>query len=141
MKTKTVFLDTNVLLDYLLDRGTNSLYADQIFDLCVRGQIQCHIAAHSVVNMFYILRNHYPVSVRKQLLSSLCTLRYVEAIEESMIREILDGNREDIEDHLQILCAKKAGADCIVTRDKKGFTKAGIEVRTPADFLIEFSGE
>ncbi|MDO4869902.1 MAG: PIN domain-containing protein [Bacillota bacterium] len=135
MGSNKVFLDTNILLDYVLDRGSYSILAEKIFDLCVRGEIECHIAAHSIVNMFYILRNFYSVSERKLILSSLCKLCFVEAIDERKIREIVCGNQNDIEDHLQMLCAESAEAECIITRDPKGFQHSKIKVMSPREFV------
>ena len=135
MASIKVLLDTNVLLDYVLDRGSVSIQAEQLFEQCVRGEIECHVAAHSVVNIFYILRKYYSVATRKMILLSLCDLCFVEDITEQMIREVLQGAEQDIEDHLQILCAKAAGTDYIITRDGKGFQDSSIPAISPVEFL------
>ena len=135
MGQNKVFLDTNVLLDYVLDRGEASVMVERIFEKCVQGEIECHIATHSVINMFYILRKQYSVRARKMILASLCDLCYVETIDEEKIRNVLAGVHNDIENHLQMLCAEAAGADFIVTRDIRGFKDSPIKALTPGDYL------
>ncbi len=135
MKASRVLLDTNVLLDYVLDRGVASIHAERIFEKCVRGEIECHIAAHTIVNMFYILRKVYSVSERKTILSSLSALCYVEPVDDDMIQKALTGNHKDIEDHLQILCAEEIGAKCIITRDIRGFEDSSVRILSPKAFL------
>ena len=141
MKPGKVFLDTNILLDYILDRGMVSVHAEHLFDLCVRGEIECAIAAHSVVNIFYILRKYYSEQTRKMILDSLCDLCFIEPIDEASVKAVLAGNHKDIEDHLQMLCAERAGAECIITRDIKGFKESSVRVISPERFLKEWNEE
>lgn len=139
MKPNKVFLDTNILLDYILDRGLVSVHAEHVFDLCVRGEIECSIAAHSVVKVFYILRKYYSVQARKTILDSLCDLCYIEPIDEASIKRVLAGKHKDIEDHLQMICAEKSGAECIITRDMKGFQDSPVRIISPESFLREWN--
>lgn len=139
MKPNKVFLDTNILLDYILDRGPASVHTEHVFDLCVRGEIECSVAAHSIVNIFYILRKYYSVQARKTILDSLCDLCYIESIDEASIKIVLAGKHKDIEDHLQMLCAEKSGAECIITRDIKGFKESPVRIISPERFLKEWN--
>ncbi len=41
----------------------------------------------------------------------------------------------DFEDNIQVESAIRAGVDCIVTRDPRGFAGSPISVLTPADLL------
>ena len=54
-----ILVDTNVLLDYLLTREPFYEDAEKIVLACVEGKVKGCIAAHSVPNMFFILRKDY----------------------------------------------------------------------------------
>lgn len=53
-----ILIDTNVLIDYIEKRQPFSESAEKIMNACVDDEIEGCIAAHSVSNLFYILRKH-----------------------------------------------------------------------------------
>ena len=114
------FLDTNILLDYVLDRGIDSNKADEIIDSCVRGEIECCIAPHSLTNIFYILRKTHSVEERKSIIRNLIEICEVASVERKTIEKALDDDRfEDFEDALQMACAEQLKADMFITRDNE----------------------
>lgn len=125
-----VFLDTNIILDYFLDnRGPYEVNAELIFDQCVRGEIECYIAPHTISNVFFILRKYCSPESSKLMLSSLCKLCKVQTMDHAMIEQAINDTRfSDLEDAMQMVCAEKCGADVFVTRDEKGFHKSRIKV-------------
>lgn len=141
MAYKKVFLDTNVLLDYILDRGNVSVCAEKIFELCVEGRIDVYVAAHSILNMFYILRKYIGVKTRKMIMHNICDLCTVIDVSESKIMTAILGDRLDLEDHVQVLCAEECGADCIVTRDIKGLHSDNIKAFLPKEFLVKINSK
>lgn len=125
-----VFLDTNIILDYLLDsRGIYEVNAELLFDQCVRGEIECYVAPHTISNIFFILRKYCSPESSKLMISSLCKLCKVQTMDHAMIEQALNDTRfSDLEDAMQMVCAEKCGADIFVTRDDKGFRKSKIKV-------------
>ncbi len=55
--------------------------SDRIIKLCVERKIQGPMAAHSISNMFYILRKDMPVETRREVLLNLCDILTIEAID------------------------------------------------------------
>ena len=51
----------------------------------------------------------------------------------------LGAETKDYEDAVMIETAKRIGADCIITRNFKDYTAAGISVYSPADFLSKLT--
>ena len=51
-----VFLDTNILVDYMEDRNVFSKYASIIFQLSLIGEIELYAIDVSFLNVAYILR-------------------------------------------------------------------------------------
>lgn len=65
-----ILIDTNVLLGYILTRELYYTDAKKIVQMCVEGRVKGCIAAHSVTNMFFILRKDYNSKERREILSS-----------------------------------------------------------------------
>ena len=80
-----ILIDTNVLLDYLLMREPFYKDAEKIVYDCVEGKVKGCIAAHSVTNMFFILRKNYNSRERREILSSLFSIFDVEGIDKTKL--------------------------------------------------------
>ncbi|MCM1122419.1 MAG: PIN domain-containing protein [Eubacterium sp.] len=135
MKNK-ILIDTNVLLDYLLTREPFYEDALKIVHACVEGTIKGCIAAHSISNMFYILRKDYNAKERRETLSNLCSIFDVEGIDKvKLLSGLRNEDFSDFEDCLQMECAKAYGADYIVTRDVDDYKSSEIKAVLPKDYL------
>lgn len=65
-----VLIDTNILLDFIQDRE-HFLLSEQILRFCAKKEINGFMAAHSIPNMFYILRKDFTDDERREILLSL----------------------------------------------------------------------
>lgn len=130
-----ILVDTNIILDYLLCREPYDKAARDIVLACKQGQVSGCIAAHSISNLFFILRKAFSIEERRSLLHSLCELFEVEGIDKAKILKALDNeNFPDFEDCLQMECAKTFGADYIVTRNIVDFKDSKIPCMEPEKF-------
>lgn len=137
MKNK-VLVDTNVLLDYLLIR--EPFYEDsyKIVSDCVDGKLDGCIAAHSISNMFFILRKDFEIKERREILINICKIFTVEGIDfEKILAGLYNEDFSDFEDCLQMECAKTFGADYIITRNVADYQNSEIPPVTPQEFLNE----
>jgi predicted nucleic acid-binding protein len=140
MKNITALIDTNIILDSFFDREPFRDAAKAIIFACREGKFDGYIAAHSVTNIFYILRKKYSSKERKDLLLELCNVFGVVGVDlVKLLRALNDDTFDDIEDYLQYDCAIEAGADYIVTRNPDDFTCSSITVISPEEFLKYFS--
>ena len=131
-----VLIDTNVMLDFLSQRPPFYESANQIIQLCAEERIQGFIAAHSVLNAFYILRKAYSENDRKRILLQFLDLVTIIDIGNENIRECLKNEKfKDLEDCLQESCASRCQADYIITRDIEGFSVSDVSVLSPTQFL------
>jgi predicted nucleic acid-binding protein len=53
MSVLTVLIDTDVLLDFLIQRGPFTKYAKMIIQKTKEKKINAYLAAHSITNIFY----------------------------------------------------------------------------------------
>ena len=54
-----ILIDTNILIDFLMKRPLFYDDARKVIQLCMNKKIEGCIAAHSVMNIFYILRKDF----------------------------------------------------------------------------------
>lgn len=132
---KRVFLDTNVALDYVLERFPFVDDAEEIFAMAAGGEISLLMSAMSFPNMAYIARKQYPGKTIYDVLEQLRLMVEPVPISVEALDNALLSQANDFEDALQYFSALSAGADCIVTRNVKDFPFATIPVMLPAEFL------
>ena len=133
---KHIFLDTNVLIDFLADRKPFSLEAAKLFNYSFKKKVIIYVAAVSYNNIYYILRQSCTHSETIKILNEL--QEWTEAIDVSkdVIRKALKSEFKDFEDAIQYNCAKTLSKiDCIVTRDTKDFKTSSIPTMTPKEAL------
>ena len=131
-----VLIDTNVLLDVLMGRQPYFDISDSILKLCSDKKIEGYIAAHSITNMYYILRKYMPEDVRRKALLDICRILKVEGIDSvKIISALQKEDFVDMEDCLQEECAVEVMADYIVTRNIEDYKKSRVKVIEPGEFI------
>jgi len=131
-----VLIDTNVLLDFFLGREPYFSNADRIIKLCADKKIQGVMAAHSIPNMFYILRKDMSVEARREMMLNLCDILAIENIDSvKVIAALKNSAFVDLEDCLQSDCARRVKADYIITRNIKDFEISEVPAILPENFL------
>lgn len=137
-----VLIDTNILLDALLGRLPYYNYADKILKLCADKKVQGYMAAHSISNMFYILRKDLSEEDRREVLLNLCDILIVENIDSvKIVTALKNKDFTDFEDCLQSECAKCIGVQYIITRNIKDYNNSNIPSVLPEDFLNIINGK
>ena len=131
-----ILVDTNILLDYLLEREPFFEDAKQVIMSCINGKSNGCIAAHSISNMFFILRKDYSAKERREILLNLCKIFDIEGIDKAkLISGLQNENFSDFEDCLQMECAKSYGADYIVKRNVSDYATSEVKAIIPKDYL------
>lgn len=131
-----ILIDTNVLLDYLLEREPFFEDAKGVILSCVTGKVKGCIAAHSIPNMFFILRKDYNAKERREVLLNLCSIFDVEGIDRGkLLAGLANEDFSDFEDCLQMECAKSYGAEYIVTRNVSDYAASEIKAIMPKEYL------
>lgn len=137
-----ILVDTNILVDYIVCRKPYSDDAENIMLLCKNNQVKGCIAAHTVMNLFYILRKEMSAEERKHLLLYISEFMEINGIDRYKIKNALNNSLfNDVEDCLQMECAKDFSADYIVTRNIKDFQNSDIPAILPDDFLKLFNNK
>ena len=131
-----ILIDTNILLDFIIGREPFYENADKILNLCVNKKAEGYLAAHSVTNLYYIIRKYFQNNECREIIKNLLDFLDVIEIDKNKILESLNDNTfKDFEDRLEVECAKSLNIDYLITRDLKDYTNSKIECVAPEDFL------
>lgn len=130
-----VFLDTNVVVDFLGKREPFFQDAANIFEMWKKEKIQLSLSVLTIVNCAYILHKAYSKETMTDKIRWLCNSFEVTPIDVSTIIGAVNMGGQDFEDSVQCLSASYFHPDVIVSRDIKGFSNAEIPIMTPAEFI------
>ena len=133
---KSVLIDTDVLLDFYLDRKPFSDDSLQLLLKCEQKQFRAFVTPVIIANTYYILRRHathlYVVERLQILLHTISVL----AMDQKQVLAALDSKFTDFEDALQYFSAVNSNKiDAIITRNIKDFKKSALPVFTPQEYL------
>ena len=130
-----ILVDTNIIIDALANREPYADDAKRIMEKCAAREITGILAAHSIPNLFYILRKNFKSNNWYKV---LCEIFQISDLNEKKIVAALENNAfSDFEDGLQEECAVEAMADYIVTRNPADFKHSRVKVILPDELLRE----
>lgn len=139
---KQIFMDTNVVIDFLADRQPFSLDAAKLFNMSIEARIKIHISAVSYNNIYYVLRQSLTNNATIKLLENLADITDIADVSNQVIRQSLKADFKDYEDAIQYYSALTVpNIDFIVTRNTKDFKKSSLSVLTPTEAIALLSSE
>jgi len=129
-------LDTNIVLDVLLDRKPHSVESAEVFRLIEQGQAEGLLCATTITTLDYLLSQSMKRNDSRKLLSQLLKLFEVASVNRAVIEDALASRMDDFEDAVLDHACLNSGADVIVTRNSKDFTRGKSRVMDPRQFII-----
>ncbi len=132
-----ILIDTNVLLDVLLNRAE---FVQPAVDVLKISELQKYVSASAVTDIYYIayreLRDKVAV---KNLIKRLIHVVKVAAVSEDEILYALEVDWNDFEDSVQNAVAEFNSFDAIITRNKNDFKKSSVPIFSPQEFLETYT--
>ncbi|MDR1064813.1 MAG: PIN domain-containing protein [Oscillospiraceae bacterium] len=137
----TVLLDTNVIMDALQERQPFDTAAKEILLRAQNGEFACYFTANAATDIFYLYSKARGLESARQALNFLLMSYKIVSVTHEDCINAMSVPIEDFEDALVSTCAKKAEADCIISRDDKFLRgKSPVKVIEPKDFLKKLTG-
>jgi predicted nucleic acid-binding protein len=128
---KRILLDTNVVLDVLLDRAHHAAAGAAVWTLIERGAAEGMLAAHAITTIHYLARKARGAAGAQRIVHDLLKVFRIAPVDESVARAALRLGWADFEDAVTAAAAQAAGCEWIVTRDPRGFAGAPVDVLPP----------
>lgn len=131
-----LLIDTNVVLDVLLNRAPFCEAAISTLALVQRDDITEYVSASAITDIYYIIdRQIKDHNAARELLKRLLHVVSIATVSQGEIQRALTLDWSDFEDSVQYSVAQLQDLDGIVTRDPKGYQKANIPVWSPEELL------
>ena len=131
----SVLVDTNVVLDLILDRSPWADDASRLLDAIGNARLRGFIAGHAVTTVHYIVERERDHTRAATAVSDLLELLDVVSLESADFQRALSLGLRDYEDAVQVAACLKVGASFLVTRNTKDFKGAPVETRSPGEVL------
>ena len=135
-----VFLDTNVVIDFMGEREGFFEDAALIFSMAKDNLIKIYVSALTIVNCAYILRKAFNNDVMLAKVDALCKFLEITSINSQTLQAAVSMKPKDYEDAVQFVSSLQCKPDVIITRDKNGFKDLGVFVMTPSEFVQKTKG-
>ncbi|MEQ9622495.1 PIN domain-containing protein [Coleofasciculus chthonoplastes] len=134
-----VLLDTNIILDFFLEREPFFQLASEVFEAIAAERIEGLISASSATDIFYICkRQTQNLEQARQILTQTLTLLSVCPVDYTVLNTALNSGLVDFEDAVQIACAVAQQVDAIVTRNPQDFQTTAVSIFTVSQLLEHF---
>lgn len=130
-----VIVDTNVVLDVLLEREPFVTAAIEVFCLVEESRMDAFICATTVTTIDYLLAKSLPKSKARNALRSLISLFEIATVNRPVIERALVSKIQDFEDAVLNEAGQMAGADFVISRNTKDFAGSTLKVCDPNEFL------
>jgi predicted nucleic acid-binding protein len=133
---KRIFLDTNIVLDILLQRDLFYADAAAIWLKIESNELEGLVSLQSLGTIFYLLRKSTDTPTARKALQTMCRVLEIADSPARAGHMALQSTQPDFEDALQYAIAVLAKAECLITRNASDFPKRGkIPVLSPEEFL------
>lgn len=130
-----VLIDTNILLDVLLDREEFADESQVILDWCEAHPDSGWIAWHTLANLYYIGVRIAGKENAERFVDEVLEVFEICAADTLAAKSARSMPIGDFEDALQVAAAQKAQLDAIITRNKKDFRGSVVPALLPKEFL------
>lgn len=138
MDYNRLFLDTNIIVDLLLNRKPFNEDARSIFMLGAIDKSHLFTSSLSIINTNYLIHKTIGKENAIIAITQIRKLLTISSIDEIQVDLALENPGTDFEDAVQYFSAKAAGCEVIISRDKDGFKAFNIPCFTPQEFLETF---
>lgn len=138
---KKIFLDTNVLLDFLLDREPFSDDVAEIIERAISNSFKLCVSSITITDTHYIITRSEGLKSANKKIRKILDLVTVENVGETTIHKSANSKFKDFEDGVQNFCAIEANHKIIVTRNVQDFKESKLSILTPKEFLGKVKGD
>ncbi|MGF1484784.1 MAG: PIN domain-containing protein [Opitutales bacterium] len=130
-------LDTNILLDVLMERRPWFIESGAVVDWCSANPGGGWIAWHSLSTLYYLGRRHVGQSLVMQQIETLTNKVDICPVDSRSAQLALALPMKDFEDAMQAAAAQSARLDAVVTRNVSDYKGSVVPAMAPANFLMQ----
>ena len=135
----SVVLDTNVLLDFLMETRPGHTDTVLLFDQLGAGGVATYVVATSLKDLYYITGRLQGKEAAHRSVESLLATMGILPVDEHCCRWAFACDEPDFEDGIIRAAAEIARVDYIISRDASAFVGSLVPRLSPAEALRELN--
>ena len=132
---KSVYIDCNILIDWLLDREPFSTFSAKIIELTETKKIKSYVSPLTLANTYYIIQKELNKRIADEFIKDSISLFEILSITKENVIYAINNKFNDFEDDLHTAIAEKNKLSYIVTRNKKDFESSKIDIVDAEELL------
>ena len=130
-----LFLDTNIVIDFLGEREFFYEAAAKVLTLADKKKVKIFTSPTSITNAYYILAKFENNKVALEKIRKFKLLCDIAIMDNEVVEKAINSNFKDFEDAMQYFSAIATNCDLIITRNEKDFKDALIPVMNCESYL------
>lgn len=130
-----LFIDTNIMLDFLGERDQFYKPIAKLATLADKGMLDLVVSPISFATVNYFLTKNETSEIAKEKLRKFKIISEICKLDEHTSEKGLNSSFKDFEDALQYFSAIDSDCDIIITRNGKDFKASLIPIMTPDEYL------
>ena len=132
---RRVYIDCNILLDWLLRREPYSFYATQLISLTEKKEIESYVSPLTLANAHYIIKKMLNEKVADQFTKDSLSLFRIADITADIVQKAISNKYHDFEDDLHYFTAVNNSIEFLITRNIKDFRQEKIKIMDAENFI------
>lgn len=136
-----LFLDNNIIVDFLGERDPFYLPAAKVITLADRKKVELCASSLSFATTFYLLSKYESAEVIRDKFRNFLIVCSASSVDEAIVKKALASKFKDFEDGLQYYSALAAKADVILTRNPKDFKESDLPVMLAEEYLLVYKSQ
>jgi len=134
-RKQRIFIDTNVILDFFLEREPFYYDALKLWAACEEGRVEGYVSALTVSNVHYIAQRLKGATTAMIAVRGILGVFHVVTLDKDLMQRAADFHDRDFEDDILLQSAIQTGCSHLFTRDPTHFRSTAIAVVPPSSFV------
>lgn len=130
-----LLLDTNVVLDVMLDRKPHVAASARVVAAAELGRFDASLCATTITTIHYLATKALGAKQAAREITRLLEIFRIAPVTEVVLKAALQTKTTDYEDAVLFEAARAAGMDGIVTRNADDFPKTNLPIYFPVDVV------
>lgn len=133
-----IFLDTNIVVDFLGEREGFYEPAARVLTLADQKKVKVFTSPNTISTSYYLLSKYQNSKIAMEKIRKFRVLCSVSIMNDEIIDKAISSDFKDFEDSMQYFSAVATGCDLIITRNERDFKNALIPVMNAESYLQTF---
>ena len=114
---RRVFLDTDVVMDFLTRREPFAVEAMKLMEYSNRKELELSISSLSLSNIHYLISRLENKAIAREKIKAILKLVETLSVHKSTSEKAIYSEFKDFEDGMQNFCAEENGISIVITRN------------------------